>query len=146
MQDLTITRQTFQKFAAVELQYRHLESSDLKQVLDDIYNTSLCVCLRGIQDKEEFMLLQDGVSRIGNFIHSEKYNIESAIVNASKAAYLSKLIEYEIDEVKHYDKSMFESISSETLQLPIHTKLNKLKKTLGEAFFYWLEIQKIVNG
>ena len=89
--------------------------------------------------------MHDGVSRIGNFIHSEKYNIESAIVNASKAAYLSKLIEYGIDEVKHYDKSMFESISSETLQLPIHTKLNKLKKTLGEAFFYWLEIQKIVN-
>ena len=145
VQDLSITRQTFQKFAAVELQYRHLDPSDLKQVLDDVYNTSLCVCLRGNQDKEEFMLLQDGVSRIGNFIHSEKYNIESAIVNASKAAYLSKLIEYGIDEVNHYDKSMFESISTETLQLPIHTKLNKLKKTLGEAFFYWLEIQKIVN-
>lgn len=30
-------------------------------------------------------------------------------------------------------------------RLPIHNKLNKLKKTLGEAFFYWVEIQKIVN-
>lgn len=61
------------------------------------------------------------------------------------AAYLSKLIEYGIDDVKYYDKSMLSSIASETLQLPIHTKLNKLKKTLGEAFFYWLEIQKIVK-
>lgn len=146
VQDLTITRQTFQKFATVELQYRHLDHLDLKQVLDDIYNTSLCLCLRGVQDKEEFILLQDGVSRIGNFIHSEKYNIESAIVNASKVAYLSKLIEYGIEEVKHFDKSMLESVISETLQLPMHTKLNKLKKTLGEAFFYWLEIQKIVKG
>ena len=70
---------------------------------------------------------------------------DQVVLFCSKAAYLSKLIENGIDEVKHYDKSMFESISSETLQLPIHTKLNKLKKTLGEAFFYWLEIQKIVN-
>lgn len=56
-----------------------------------------------------------------------------------------RLIEYGIDEVKHYDKSMLGSIASETLQLPIHTKLNKLKKTLGEAFFYWQEIQKNVK-
>lgn len=142
--NLSITRQTFQKFAAIELSYRRLDSVDLKQVLDDIYNTSLCICLRGLQDKEEFMLLQDGISRIGNFIHSERYDLESAIVNASKVAYLSKLIEYGIDDIKHYDKLMSNSITSQTLQAPIPTKLNKLKKTIEEAFFYWLEIQNIL--
>ena len=35
--NLTITRQTFKKFAAVELQYRHLQPDDIQQVYDDIY-------------------------------------------------------------------------------------------------------------
>ena len=142
--DLSITRQTFKKFAKVELQYRHLNPDNIRQVTDDIYQTALCICMRGLENEEEYRLLVDGISRIGSFIHSEKYNLDSAIINAAKAAYLSKLIEKESDEIIHYTSDMLSEMSSKTIQLPLPTKLNKLKKTHPEAFFYWNEIQKFV--
>ena len=141
--NLAITGQTFKKFAAVELQYRHLQSDDIQQVLDDIYQTALTICMRGLENPEEFKLLQDGISQIGSFIHSEKYTLDSAIINAAKVAYLSKLIEKGIDEINHYVPADISQLSSKVLELPIPTKLNKLKKTHPEAFFYFNEIQSL---
>lgn len=133
--DLKITRQTFHKFAAIELQYRHLQPDNIQPVLDDIYKTAICICMRGMENPDEYRLLQDGISRIGNFIHSEKYTLDSAIVNAAKVAYLSKLIEKGIDEIHHYSTEVLTDLSVQVLQLPIPTKLNKLKKTHLEALF-----------
>lgn len=139
--DLTVTRQTFLKFAKVELQYRNLPSADIQQVLDDIYQTAITICMRGLANPDEYKLLQDGISRIGNFIHSEKYTLDSAIINAAKVAYLSRLLEKEINEIRHYTPNDISTLASQTLQLPIPTKLNKLKKTHPEAFFYLNVIQ-----
>lgn len=144
--DITITTETFKKFAAVELLYRGLASNDIQMVLDDIYNTAVCLTLRGQVEPDEFKLLQEGVARVRNFIHSEVYNIDSAIVNAAKAAYLSKLIEEEISTVNHYDSSKIAELATATLTAPIPTKFNKLKKSNTEAFFYWNEIQKILTS
>ena len=141
--NLAITHQTFKKFAAVELQYRQLQPDDIQQVLDDIYQTALTICMRGLEKPEEFRLLQDGISRIGSFIHSEKYALDSAIINAAKVAYLSKLIEKGMDKINHYVPADISQLSSKVLELPIPTKLNKLKKTHPEAFFYWNEIQAL---
>lgn len=139
--DLSITRQTFMKFAAIELQYRHLQADDIRQVLSDIYQTALCICLRGLENPDEYKLLQDGISRIANFIHSERYTLDSAIVNASKVAYLSKLLEKDAVDIHHFSTDKLSDLSAQVIQSPIPTKLNKLKKTHPEAFFYWNEIQ-----
>lgn len=139
--NIAITRHTFTKFAEVELQYRHLQSDDVQQVLDDIYQTALTICMRGLENPEEYKLLQDGINRIGSFIHSEKYTLDSATINAAKVAYLSKLIEKGVDEIHHYAPDGISNLALEALQLPIPTKLNKLKKTHPEAFFYWNEIK-----
>ena len=141
--DLAITRTTFLKFAAIELQYRQLEPENIQQVLDDIYQTAICICMRGMQNPDEFKLLQDGIRRIGGFMIGERYTLDSAIVNSSKAAYLCKLIEKGINEIRHYTPDMFGELSDQILQLPIPPKLNKLKKTHPEAFFYFNEIQSI---
>lgn len=141
--DLTVTRETFTRFAAVELQYRHLNPNDIRLVLDDIYQSALCICMRGAQNPEEFQMFQDGISRIGNFIHSERYNLDSAIVNASKAAYLSRLLDCGINEVCHYSPDGLRELADQVIQQPLPTKLNKLKKTHPEAFFYWNEIGKM---
>jgi hypothetical protein len=92
-EDLTVVSETFRKFASVELQYRNLDPENIILVLDDIYQTSLCICLKGPLKPDTFNLLQMGIKRIRSFIHSEKYNIDSAIINASKVAYLSVLID-----------------------------------------------------
>lgn len=141
--DLTVTRQTFLKFARVELKYRNLPSDNIQQVLDDIYRTAITICMRGVENIEEYKLLQDGISRIGNFIHSEKYTLDCAIINAAKVAFLSRLLEKGINEIRHYTPNVMSTLASQTLQSPMPTKLNKLKKTHPEAFFYLNEIQLI---
>lgn len=145
-ENLEVTYNTFHKFAETELKYRHLNSSDIQQVIDDIYQTALCICMRGIHKPEEYRLLQDGISRIGNFIHSEKYTVDTAIINASKAAYLAILLKKEKFEVRHFNPENLSSLNGAALNHPIPTKLNKLKKTHPEAFFYWVEIQSIIGN
>ena len=143
--DLTVVTETFQKFASVELQYRNLDPENIAQVLDDIFQTSLCICLKGQIDPDTFTLLQTGTKRIQSFIHSEKYNIDSAITNASKAAYLSVLITNGITTTVHFDTQNIELLRDAVITEPLNTKLNKLKKSNIEAFFYWYEIEKLKN-
>ena len=141
--DLSVTEKTFRKFAAIELRYRHLQNDSIQQVCDDIYQTALCICLRGLHKPDEYKLLIGGINRISNFIHSEKYTLDSAIINASKAAYLSKLISKGITGIRHFSPDNQKELISKSLKEPLPTKLNKLKKTHMEAFFYWCEIQDI---
>lgn len=91
------------------------------------------------QDK----ILQNGIGRVRSFIHSENYGLDSAIVNASKAAYLSKLIEKGLSEVRHFSSNNEQELISALIVEPLPTKFNKFKKSNIEAFFYWNEIQKI---
>jgi len=141
--NLKIVSETFQKFATVELQYRQLNPENRNQVLDDIYQTALCICMKGQSNPENFILLQNGIRRIQGFIHSQKYTIDSAVVNASKAAYLSVLIANGISEVTHFDPNNIEPLRNALIESPALNKLNKLKKTNLEAFFYWNELSKI---
>jgi len=143
--DLTITSDTFRKFAAIELAYRNLNSNDTQQVLNDILETSLCVCLQGKIDNENFKLLQDGIKRIQNFIHSERYMLDTAIINASKVAYLSILITNNLTEVEHFDKNNIQELQNVKIEKPLPTKLNKLRKSNIEAFFYWWKISEILK-
>ena len=141
--DVTVVAKTFKKFATVELQYRNLDPQNITQVLDDIFKTSLCICLKGQLEPDTFKLLQTGTKRIQSFIHSEKYNIDSAITNASKAAYLSVLIANGITTAAHFDPQNIEPLRDAVIKEPLNNKLNKLKKSNIEAFFYWNEIGKI---
>jgi len=141
--DLTVVAETFQKFATVELQYRNLDPENIAQVLDDIFQTSLCICLRGQVEPDTFKLIQTGTKRIQSFIHSEKYNIDSVITNASKAAYLSVLIANGVTTAVHFDPQNIEPLRNAVINEPLNTKLNKLKKSNIEAFFYWNEISKL---
>jgi predicted nucleotidyltransferase component of viral defense system len=143
--DLTIVSNTFRNFAVGELAYRNLNPNDIGRVLDDIFQTSLCVCMQGKIDNEHFKLLQDGIKRIQSFINSERYTLDSAIINASKVAYLSTLIANNLTEVEHFDKNKIVDMQNITIEYPLPTKLNKLKKNNIEAFYYWMKVFEIVK-
>ena len=143
--DLTVTSDTFQKFAMVELAYRNLNPNDIQQVLDDIYQTSLCVCLPKYPDNEHFNLLQDGIKRIQSFIHGERYYLDTAIINASKVAYLSTLIANNLTKIEHFDKDDIRVLHDAAIEYPLLIKLNKLKKSNVEAFFYWYKAVEILK-
>lgn len=139
--DLEITKTTFKKFAQTELLYRQLKNLTEQDVLDDIYQTALCIVTRGTDGKGDFEELLMGVTRIRNFIFSENYNFDKAITHASKVAYLATLIKQNTKGIEKYDNPL-QMIDWQMMQ-PFNTKLNKLKKSNPESFFYWYKIYEL---
>ena len=133
--DLIVVRDTFEKIAGKELSYREGDNITALDVLDDIFQTSLCISTRGMQGEGKFDELMVGIKRVNGFIFSEAYQIDKAIVCASKAAYLSALIKSGASEFERFvDSSQIKDWQIEQME---YNKLNKLKKTSAEAFFYW---------
>lgn len=145
MDDLCTVRSTFEKIAPIELEYRGMDSSDLTPILDDIYKTAEIICTGNYTNDQSFEYLElvKGIKQIGNLIVSEKYNHYSAIVNASKAAYLSVLLKKGINEIKHFDPAI--DLRPVKLGTPINPAINKIKTFRPEAFFYWMQIEKLLN-
>lgn len=138
-----LVKKTFESFATIELRYR--ESDDkVDDVLDDIYQTALCIVSRGVEGVGDFTELQSGIQRVSRFIFSESFHIEKAIVAASKAACLAAQLRLnKIAFEKYKDpKIMKDWIIDE----PFWPKLNKLKKSNPEAFFYWYKIYEMNKG
>lgn len=136
--DLEIIRTTFYQFAKTEIDYRNFKGVTENDVLEDIYQTSLCIVSRGTDGKGNFAELQKGIQRISRFIFSESYHIEKAITRASKAAYISTLIQHNVNKIDKFDAP--HQLKNWQIGEPMNNKLNKLKKSNPEAFFYWYRI------
>ena len=144
--NLGTVRATFKKIARIELEYRNMASDTLTPILDDIYKTSELICT-GIYTKNqsfEYQELVKGINQIRNLIVSKKYNHYSVLVNASKAAYLSVLLKKGIDVIEHFNPAI--DLRPVKLGDPIHPAINRIKAIRPEAFFYWMQIEKILNG
>ncbi len=140
--DIEQTIQTFRNYAEVELGYRDLREISAEEVLHDTISTALCITLRGLDNAEEFNQLLKGVKRIGSLIVSRRYNLDDAIRDASKAAYLATLVEKGITKPRHFSDVSIESLRGMTIK-NLHTKLNKLKKSNIEAFYYWALVDEL---
>lgn len=141
--DANSIKTTFYLFAATELIYRNTAGLKEEDVLEDIYQTSLCIASRGTDGKGDFEQLQLGIRRIASFIFSESYHIEKAIIHASKAAYLATLIKYDADKVEKFNNPL--EMKDWGIGEPLNSKLNKLKKSNPEAFFYWYKIFELIG-
>lgn len=128
---------TFKKIAETELKYRNI-SNDINIVIKDIIQTSLCISTNGKLGSGRYDLLIKGISQMKAYIFSEPYHIDKAIIHASRAAYLATLIEYDKSEIIRFrDPSQ---IREWTIENQAINKLNKLKKSNPEAFFYWYQV------
>lgn len=141
--DLDTIKTTFYRFAKTEIDYRNSGEINEKDVLEDIYQTALCIVSRGTDGKGDFIELQNGIGRISRFIFSESYHIEKAIAHASKAAYLSTLILLNAKTIAKFENPL--QLKDWQIEEPLNTKLNKLKKSNPEAFFYWYKIYELKN-
>lgn len=139
--NLEITIKSFQRIALVELGYRNL-GSDVSVIYDDIRETALLIATRGLFGTGDFAQLQDGIKRLGSFIHGNRYFIEDATVDSAKAAYIATSIEKGIIDIQKYNP---ESVSREmSIGKNLPGKLNKLKKSRPEAFYYWYLIDNML--
>ena len=142
-EDGILVKQTFENFAATELAYRNQSKLTVDDVLDDIYQTSLCLVSRGADGKGDFDHLQTGIQRVSRFIFSESFHIDRAITLASRAAYVSALIKA--------DKAVIEKFKNPAIMKdwaigePFWPRLNRLKKSNPEAFFYWYKIFELTT-
>src|SRR5690606_30521052 len=141
VQDLETIKTTFYRFAKTEIAYRNKNKISENDVLNDIYQTALCVVTRGADGNGNFDELQKGILRIKPFIFSEVYHIEKAIAHASKAAYLSALIQHKAKTIEKYNKPS--QMKDRQIGEPLNNKLNKLKKSNQEAFFYCYRIYEL---
>ena len=138
--EMSTVSKTFRKIAETEMKYRNIDDS-IDIVLNDIIQTALSVSTRGILGKGNFTDLQSGISKLKAYIFSEPYSIEKAIIHSSRAAYLAKLIMLNKSDIIRFNDPM--QIKDWIIDDPEMNKLNKLKKTNPEAFFYWYQVYKI---
>jgi len=142
--DLNNLKSTFEKFAQTELSYREKIDLNVKDVLDDIYQTSLCISSRGVIGKGSFEQLQKGIKAIKQFIFSENYQIEKAIIHSAKTAYLASIIRNNTNEiVKFISPNQVKDFEIKDQDI---NKLNRLKKSSPEAFFYWYKTYELDTG
>ncbi|MBI1306429.1 MAG: hypothetical protein GC181_07435 [Bacteroidetes bacterium] len=137
-ENVELIKNTFESFALTELRYRDNSGKTSADVLEDIYQTSLCIVSRGAAGIGDFVQLQTGIQRVSRFIFSETFHIDKAIIAASKAAYLSTLLRTKVGVIEKYvdPKIMKAWVIGE----PFWPRLNRLKKSNPEAFFYWYKI------
>lgn len=134
--NLEKTAISFRRIVAVEMAYRDIDNLD--SVFDDILQTSLLIATRGKAGIGNFDIIQDGIKKIKPFIHTSNYHIDHAIVDSAKAAYISTCIRKDITTVQKYPGNP-EIVLDMTLSSSLTNKLNKLKRTYPEAYYYWVK-------
>lgn len=140
--NLYITSKSFYSIVRVEMAYRNI--SNIEAVFDDILQTSLLISTRGKEGVGEFDILQDGIKKIKSFIHTSNYYIENAIVDSAKAAYISSCIRKGITDIEKYDGNP-KIVLDMTIAPVLTSKLNKLKRSLPEAFYYWVKTSELLQ-
>lgn len=134
----------FKTFAETEIQYRgNLYTVD--DVLEDILDNAMSTCLRKKCGNTDYDILTKGITQIKSFIFSESFHLEKAINYATKVIYIVSLIKYKATEMLHFTKDSIKEMKDWKIGEPMSTKLNKLKKTDIEAFFYVYQAAKLMN-
>lgn len=139
--DIASIAKVFTMFAQKELSYRGYQST-VEDALNDIINTALSFCLRkNYMDNCNWDILNKGLTQVKSFIFSETYHIEKAITHAAKVAYMATLIQNGETEMKHFSETI--NMKDWIINQPFDTKLNKIKRSNPEAFFYLYQMYLI---
>lgn len=142
VEDLEVTMKSFLQIVKVEMGYRNIE--DMDAVFEDILQTSLLISTRGKEGIGQFDVLQDGIKKIKSFIHTSNYHIDQAIVDSSKAAYISTCIRKGITRIEKYPGNPL-IVMEMALAPSLTTKLNKLKRIYPEGFYYWVKTSRLLE-
>lgn len=79
-----------------------------------------------------------------SFIFNESFNLETAILCASKAAYLSMVLMRNLGAIEKLKR--IEDVGTLCIEHAEFSKCNKLKKTDPQAFYYWYKAVELYGG
>ena len=128
-----VVKDSYNRVVKEEIGFRKLNIS-AKDVLSDTWQACYILVERD-QKSDEFRHLQLGIKNFTNFT-IDRFSIEEAITAAAKVAYLTSLLNNIGNQKIEKFKNPFQ-IKDWLIEDKNHNKLNKLKKTNPEAFFYW---------
>lgn len=132
--DISIVREVFERFCAVESKYREHGFSP-EAVLEDAQINALSICFRKAYDERcQYEVLSKGAKQVNGFIFSERFSNEKAMVHAAKVAYLVELVKQGINQKVLFDPAI--DMRNWQISLPSDTRINKVKKSSPEGFFY----------
>ena len=101
--------------------YRKLTSLSTADVLTDIFETACLIGMRSFDSENKYDELQSGIKKIAGFIYGERFTLDSAILSAAKAAYLTSLIRNGASEISRFDSSI--DLTALFIQDPRYNKL-----------------------
>lgn len=133
--DMFAINSTYRRIAEKELLYHNI-SCTVDDVLSDTMDNALSICFRCSHKGTDFETLLLGIKQVTNHIFSESFHIEKAILFAAKTYYLAASLMTHAPKIEKYAPSHNAEIAQWTISEYEYTKLNKLKKTNPEAFFY----------
>lgn len=135
IENLEVVINSYMKVVQEEIGFRKL---DLKanNVLADTLDTCYTLFERNSKS-QEFNQLQQGIRNFTNFT-IDRFGIDEAITAGAKVAYLAKLIQLgKLTAVERFKNPL--EIKDWLIENPQYNKLNKLKKSNPEAFYYWFK-------
>ena len=135
--DVNLAARTFDIISTRELAYRGLIGITLREVLMDSFETACLIGMRGHGSEKEFAELLNGIRKMAGFVYAEHFTLDSAIVCAAKVACMTALISKSISNVSRFDPRF--DMSHLVILNPVWSRLNKIKKTSPEAFYYFYQ-------
>ena len=123
----------------------HFGSSRRLSIDVDTIATALCISTNGYGHEEDFRFYSDGITRVRNFIHTERYNMIGAVRDAAKAAYAAACALNKIATPQRYSPQALEELAAARIPASFSSRLNNLKTQNPEAFFYWLKTSELMQ-
>lgn len=97
--------------------------------------------MRGMLDTSIFNELQSGINQIESYV-VKRFKINAAITSSAKVAYLSQLLQTDADKIERFNRNI--DLKEWVIEGSEYNKLNKIKKTSPEGFFYWYKAVELL--
>lgn len=148
--DLDIVKQSFEKSALEEINYRGMDITS-EQIVEDIFHTAIILARRDKNktepEKSQFIELQTGIKNIANYLINKNLRIEQAIAATAKTAWFVQLLMHNKPKLFIlYSENL--QINHYTIENTAYNFINRFKRTNKEAFYYWykcLEIMELLS-
>lgn len=143
--DFETVLRVYKRIVDVEKSYRGLFDITYKDVLMDTIGTCMSMGTRGDYCENVYRHLCDGISRVSGFIHTKKFTGESALVDSAKAAYLAACLYSGQNRPERFTEKSILQLADVRIDSTRYAKLNRLKRSNIEAFFYWCKVCELLN-
>lgn len=133
---LEIIKENFYLSAEQNIRFRNLVDVEPVHVLKDIIDTSITILAQGKYKKDAYNRLDEGIKSIKGYIHSEKYNYDSAVRDAGRVAHLAISLLNNTSFLHYTQENAFEIYTKDE-----HLRrMNILMKIDKEAYYHWKEV------